>query len=220
MHRSKVTKNTKPVKMHVISIDPGSKRSGVCYIMLSDESPAETQIAGFNVDNESLIPEIKKYYVKSQTRVVLEDIRPYGLKMSNDVINTCKWIGELDYRLRIEFGATVEYVTRGAVKKWVFEAFTGLCVERINRKISYLDDYGDRKGKKRYRTKEGVLKKASFHWVDDRIVIAAIKEFWKIPTPKPGKQNIFGLSEHSWQALAAGSCFLSKELGIDFTERF
>jgi hypothetical protein len=204
--------------MHVISIDPGSKRSGLSIIMLNSDPLFKLQIAGFNVDNELIVDEINKHYVKYKSTVVIEDIRPYGLKMSNDVINTCKWIGELNYRLITTFQAPVEYVTRGAVKKWVYEQFTGLCNDRINKKIAYLDDYGDRKGKKRYRTKEGLLKKPSFHWVDDRIVIAAMKELWKIPTPTPGRKNIYGLSEHSWQALAAGSCFLSRKLGAKLIE--
>lgn len=211
--------NTNSSKIHVISIDPGSNSSGVCVIMLSKDPVAETQIIGFNVDNESLMSEITKYYVKYETNVVVEDIRPYGLKMSNDVINTCKWIGELNYRLLIEFGGKIEYITRGTVKKWVFYQFMNLCIDRIEKKISYLDDYGERKGKKRYRTKEGLLKKPSFHWVDDRIVIAAMKEMWQIPTPKPGRRNIYGLSEHSWQALAAGSCFLVEKFGVNFRKQ-
>lgn len=204
--------------MHVISIDPGSKKSGLSIIMLNTDPLFKTQIAGFNINNEHLVDEIKKHYVKYTSNVVIEDIRPYGLKMSNDVINTCKWIGELSYRLKSEMEAKVEYVTRGSVKKWVFEHFATLCIERINKKIAYLDGYGERKGKKRYRTKEGLLKKPSFHWVDDRIVIAAMKELWKIPTPTPGRKNIYGLSEHSWQALAAGSCFLGGKLCTKLSE--
>jgi hypothetical protein len=93
----------------------------------------------------------------------------------------------------------------------VFDTHGELCVERINKKIVALDDYGERKDRKRYRNKDGELRKASFHYVDDRIVIAAMKKHWNIPTPKPGKSNALGFSSHSWQALAVGSYYLAKK---------
>jgi hypothetical protein len=73
-----------------------------------------------------------------------------------------------------------------------------------------LDSYGERTGKRRYVNQGGTIRKASFHWVDDRVVIAVMKKFWNIPTPKPGKKNIYGFSEDSWQALACGTYFLDK----------
>jgi hypothetical protein len=177
--------------------------------MLSGDSLEKTEIAGFVIDNNILVDKIKEYYVKYNPTVVIEDIRPYNSMMSMQVIRTCQFIGELKYRLQNELQLKIHMVTRGDVKKWVFTRFPGLCKERIDQKIQYLDDYGERKGKKRYRNKDGELRKATFHWVDDRVVIAAMKEYWKIPTPKPGKKNLYGFSSHSWNALAAGSCFLN-----------
>jgi len=105
------------------------------------------------------------------------------------------------------------------VRKWVFDAFPDVCMPAIDKRIAYLDEYGKRKneelrvgGKKqkyrRYITKSGELRKASFHYVDDRIIIAAMKKLWNIPEPKPFKSNIYGLKEDSWQALALASYYL------------
>jgi hypothetical protein len=51
------------------------------------------------------------------------------------------------------------------------------------------------------------MRAASFHFVDDRTVIAALKSIYNIPTPKPGRPNIHGLVDHSWQALAVAGKF-------------
>lgn len=146
---------------------------------------------------------------ETKCHVVIEDIRPYSGKLSMQTINTCKFIGELTYRLRNELQASYSLVSRSEVRQWVFLTHTELCVGRINQKIAYLDDYGERTNRKRYRNKNGELRKASFHYVDDRVIIAAMKKHWEIPTPKPGKPNVYGFASHSWQALAAGSHYLA-----------
>jgi hypothetical protein len=105
------------------------------------------------------------------------------------------------------------------VRKWVFDAYPDICIPAIDKKIAYLDQYGARKneelkaeGKKpkyrRYITKSGELRKASFNYVDDRIIISVMKKLWKIPEPKPFKPNIYGLKDDSWQALALASYYL------------
>ena len=192
----------------VISIDPGNQASGVAVICQTDLF--NNSLNGFIVENTLLIPEITKHYVKYKPIVVIEDIRYFKGKVSQQVLDTIKFIGELNYRLKCELGLSVEYVTRGQVKKWVFDTFPELSKQRIEKKIAYLDDYGEKKDKKRYRNKDGSLRKATFHWVDDRVTIEAMKRLWNIPTPKPGKRNIYGFSADSWQALAAGSYFLSR----------
>jgi RNase H-fold protein (predicted Holliday junction resolvase) len=192
----------------VISIDPGNKRSGVAVIYQANLF--ENPLYGFNIQNEALVDEINKHYVKYNPIVVIEDIKYFKGKISDEVVETIKFIGELDYRFKRGIGLKTTYVTRGQVKKWVFDSYQEECREYINKKIAYLDDYGERKGRKRYRNKNGELRKATFHWVDDRMVLSVMKKLWSIPTPKPGKKNLYGFSEHSWQALAAGSCFLSR----------
>lgn len=194
----------------VISIDPGSVESGVAVIYQA--TLFENPLYGFLIKNESLVDEINKHYVKYNPIIVIEDIRYFKGKVSSQVLETIKFIGELNYRFKRELKLNVQYVTRGKVKKWIFDTYQGICVEYIDKKICYLDDYGERKGRKRYRNKNGELRKATFHWVDDRIVLNVMKRLWNIPTPKPGKKNIYGFAEDSWQALAAGSCFLSQYL--------
>jgi len=198
----------------VISVDPGEKKSGLAIIMLNTEYPSKSELIGFVIDNALVSDKITEYYVKYNCAVIVEDIVPYNLKMSKEVIATCKFIGELNYRLKDGVATPIEYFPRGKVKKWIFEAFPGLSVDRIGKKIAYLDDYGAKNGKKRYLTKDGRLKKPSFHWVDDRVTIAAMKELWNIPTPKPGKRNIYGFSSHAWSALAVGSCYIGLNYGF------
>jgi hypothetical protein len=140
--------------------------------------------------------------------VLIEDIRPFKMGMAMQTIETSKFIGELKYRLKNELSVDYLLIPRFEVKRWVFESFPGIVQEKIEKKIAYLDDIGERSGRKRYRKKSGELYKPTMHYVDDRIVISALKDYWKIPTPKPGKSNLFGLKSHSWQALALGTCYL------------
>lgn len=130
--------------------------------------------------------------------------------MAMQTIETAKLIGELKYRLKNELYVDFILIPRFDVKRWVFNTFPELVLDRINKKIEYLDIQGQRLGRKRYRRKkDGELYKATLHYVDDRIVIAAMKEYWKLKTPKPGKSNEFGLKSHSWQALAVGTTYLA-----------
>jgi len=200
----------------VIAVDPGSEQSGIAVIWLENE--AVVYLEGFNLENTLIVDKVSKYSNTCAVSVIIEDIVPYRQKVSNQVISTCKFIGELNYRLTSELPVEITYAGRGAVKKWIYEAFPGLCVSRIHQRIRYLDDYGEKNEGKRYRNKDGDLRKPSFHWVDDRVVIAAMKELWGIPTPKPGKKNKYGFSSHSWQALALGSYFLNSKISsFNFT---
>ena len=51
-------------------------------------------------------------------------------------------------------------------------------------------------------------RKASFHYVDDRIVKECMTKFYNIPTPKAGKGFAHGLQTHSWQALGVATTYL------------
>ena|ERR1700677_1081686 len=198
----------------IFSIDVGASMSGICVI--SDSSIIEC----VNLSNDLVCDKIREYYVKYNVIPVIEDIRAYSGKLSKDVIDTCKFIGELTYRLINEL--QVHYFKlypRSTVRKWIFDAFPDVCIPAIDKKIAYLDQYGARRneelkaaGKKpkyrRYMTKSGELRKASFNYVDDRIIIAVMKRLWKIPEPKPFKPNIYGLKDDSWQALALASYYL------------
>jgi hypothetical protein len=197
----------------LFSIDVGSDMSGICVISNN------TIIECVNLSNHLICDKIKLYYVKYNVMAIVEDIRPYSGKLSKDVIDTCKVIGELSYRLKNELQVPFKLYPRYLVRKWVFDAFKEDCIGSIDKKIAYLDAYGARRnaelvaeGKKpkyrRYMTKEGILRKASFNYVDDRIIISVMKKLWEIPEPKPFKSNIYGLKDDSWQALALASYYL------------
>lgn len=188
----------------LVAIDPGSDMSGV--VVLQDGHIIEA----VNLWNAFVWDKVTKYSQLGRVMVVVEDIRPYSTKLTMQTIGTCKFIGEVSYRAVIAHNVKIEYVSRFDVKKWVFDAFPDICLSRINKKIAYRDALFRGKGRKGLRNKDGSLRKPSFTYVDDRIVQAAMVSLWKIPDIGPGKRNKYGLSKHSWQALAAGCCFLAK----------
>lgn len=189
----------------IISIDPGDVVSGVTII----------KMGCISVSGNLVNPEMMKFIKNNTTGIpndqivaVIEDIRPYAAKLTMQIIETCKYIGELRYRLN-EANIASEWPPRSVIKKWIFDSFPAICIPRIEAKILYQDGRNVKLGKKGLRTKDGELRKPSFHYVDDRIVIAAMKEHWNIETPKPGKTNKYKISAHGWQALAAGTHYLS-----------
>lgn len=144
--------------------------------------------------------------------VLVEDIRPYGLKLSPQIIETCKFLGELRYRLS-RAKINVQWIPRNTVKKWIFDTFPAVVLPLVGKKI--------KKGlfsACNVLTKEEIIvqgngkqpRKSSFIWVDDRMVISAMKVMWNIETPKPGKTNKYGIKAHAWQALALGVFQISK----------
>lgn len=185
----------------IIGVDPGSGVSGLCLIKNNKISSASIE------KNGDVVPKIKELISGDQATIVIEDVYPYSTQLKPQIISTCKFIGELSYRLSVEENLTVGFVPRNSVKKWIFDTFPDICLPRIDAKISYRHGWLESKGRRGLRTKSGDLRKASFQFVDDRIVIAAVKQYLGIPTPKPGKPNQYGLSGHSWQALAAALCY-------------
>lgn len=185
----------------IIGVDPGSTISGLCLLKNNQILSAS------NTPNGDVFDKIKELLCGSpEATIVIEDIFPYSVRLKPEVIATCKFIGELSYRLN-EIGAAIRYVARNSVKKWVFDTFPEICITRIDEKIARLHAWKVKNGKRGYETKTGELRAASFAFVDDRIVIAAIKVLLAIPTPKPGKSNSYGLKSHSWQALAAAAYY-------------
>lgn len=189
----------------IISIDPGDVISGITILKMG-----RIAVSG-NLENAKVMNFIEdhtKGVPIDEIVAVIEDIRPYAAKLTMQIIDTCKYIGELRYRLN---GANIasEWFPRSVIKKWVFDSFPVVCTPRIEAKMLYQDGRNIKQGKKGLRTKEGELRKPSFHYVDDRIVIAAMKERWDIETPKPGKTNKYKISAHGWQALAVGTYYIS-----------
>jgi len=185
----------------IIGIDPGNKISGVA--ITSNDIIVHVE----NADNSGLFDLICNH--SKYVTVVIEDIKPYSVPLGQQVIDTCKFIGELCFRLEM---AKISYVliTRSDVKLWVFSNFNAMAVERIDKKIGYLHKWKENKGKKGYRNNNGDMRSASFIFVDDRIVEQAMRIHWDIQKPKPGKKNLHGLSKHSWQALAVATCYMVK----------
>lgn len=189
----------------VIGVDPGSKVSGICLLKDKDIQSALIE------KNSNVVAKIKELLAGRPATIVIEDVYPYSTLLKPQIITTCKFIGVLAYRLGKIKGVSLAFVARNSVKKWVFDTFPSIVTPRINKKINYLDGWRVGKGKRGLRNKDGELRKASFQFVDDRVVIAALKELYIIPDPKPGKSNKFGLKAHSWQALAVASQFIYKQ---------
>ena len=180
----------------IIGIDPGSSGCGMAVL---DNGYIKS---AFNVSNQDFYSKVTNYLIHPNCTVVIEDIRPYSLRLTVQVIDTCKWIGECLYRLKNEANANVVLVARNEVKKWCFDTFPDVCLPIIEKKIE----------KKGYVTaKTGEPRKPSFVFVDDNVVTKCMQDLYKIPPPKAGKGYMYGLIKHSWQALAVAS-FKSKHL--------
>lgn len=172
----------------IIGMDPGNESSGLC-ILDSD------MIKGaFNVSNENIFGKIQNYLIHPNCTIALEDIRPYSLRLTPQVISTAKFIGEAVYRLKINAGCNLVLVARNEVKKWVFDTFPEVCIPLIEKKI----------------LKRGQDRKPSFVYVDDKMVTESMKVLFNIMKPKPGSGYEYGLQSHSWQALAVAA-YLQKQ---------
>ncbi len=89
---------------------------------------------------------------------------------------------------------------RFEVKKWVFDSFQSIVMPLIEAKMA----------KKGAVKDDGTPRVPHFMWVDDAIVVKAMKNLWKIPAPKRGYGYKYGLKDHSWQALAAASVSIKR----------
>jgi hypothetical protein len=145
--------------------------------------------------------------------VVVEDIKPYSLRLTPQVIDTCKFIGECVYRLRNECGANVVLSSRYEVKKWIFDSFPHISNKMVDRKIDRkLFEACNINSREIVRVDNNSkqARKSSFIYVDDKVVTEAMKDLYKIPTPEPGSGYKFGLKDHSWQALGLASFYSRK----------
>lgn len=179
----------------VIGVDPGSESSGVCVL------DNKSIIAAFNVSNDLFFTKVSNFLIHSNCRVALEAIRPYSLRLTQQVIETCQWIGEAKFRLENGSGVVVELIPRNNVKKWVFDTFPEIVLPTIEGKIL----------KKGFVNKDGEPRKPSFVFVDDKIVTDAMKEMYGIKKPPPGKGYEYGLKSHSFQALALASFIIDSK---------
>jgi hypothetical protein len=140
----------------------------------------------------------------SDFKVVVEDMRPYNMRITDGVINTIKYIGQVEWRLKM-LDIQFTLIPRWEVKQWVFTRFREMAEVEIVKKIEY-----SRERKK----KLGLYMRAdvpaqTFVYVDDRIVQKAMRGLWRIPKPKVGQKATYGLKDHSWQALGLLSRYIA-----------
>jgi hypothetical protein len=182
----------------IIGIDPSNQE---CGIVVLDNGQI---IRAFNVKTELFYSKVTEFLIHRNFVVVFEDLRPYTTRLTQQVIDTAKFIGEAVYRLKCEVGAKIDLIPRNEVKKWCFDAFPHVCLPIIDKTIERKD----------YRNKDGVFRKASFVYCNDSVIQKCMMEKYKIPLPKAGKGYQHGLKSHNWQALATATCFLAQRDGI------
>ena len=189
------------VKTKVIGIDAGSEMSGIIVI----EGNEIRQ--GYNMSNKEVIPFIENEKQGFKLIVVIEDVRPYNMRITNGIIDTIKFIGETEWRLKL-IDCKVELIPRWQVKQWVYLQFKAIVAPLIKKKI----DYRYERKKKQYEDKDWAEPKKSienFVWIDDRMIVASMRKHWDIPlVRKVGEVTMYNLRDHSWQALALVSFFL------------
>lgn len=178
----------------IIGIDPGE----TCGIVVLDGGHITSV---FNIMSNIMLTKVTNFLIHPNCTVVIEDIRPYSLRLTPQVIWTCKFIGEVAYRLKNEAGAIVEFAARNEIKKWCFDAFPEVCLPRIEKKILKLG---------LVKKETGEPRKPSFVFVDDKIVTESMKVLFSIEQPKAGYGYQFGLKDHSWQALATAAYYQRK----------
>ena len=179
----------------IIGIDPSNQE---CGIVVLDKGQITT---AFNINSELFWNKITNFLVHRDFSVVIEDLRPYTTRLTQQVIDTAKFIGVAEYRLKCEVGANTQFVARNEVKKWCFDTFPHVCVPIIDKVIERKD----------YRNKDGELRKASFVYCNDSVIQKCMVDYYQIPFPKAGKGYLHGLKSHSWQALALATMFYNSD---------
>jgi len=188
-----------------IGIDPGSEVSGMALFY------DKQIIKGRNVANADVIQTVGEWSGGAKCTVIIETLVAYGGRVRTETLQTCKWEGELCYRLSLERNVRQVLVARSTVKAWIFNACPEIVLPRLVKVMEAAHKRSVSKGKKGLVRADGSMRQASFQFIDDRIVVAAIKSLLSIPTPRPGRSNFYGLHSHSWQASALCAYFLLKD---------
>lgn len=154
-------------------------------------------MVGFNVPNCEVIGIIESYKDIGTVVCAIEDVRAYKGYFKQNLIDTCKYIGELQYCLKV---AGIEYVLvpRSSVKWWLYSRYTSILEPLVMKIIS----------QKKLINKNGEFRKPSFVHVNDRIVANAMREIWQLKKPKPGHKVQNGIISHAIQALAVATYLL------------
>lgn len=188
----KVTHTIEMNKITWIGIDPGNKMSGV--VVVTNENGIRE---GYNLPNSGIFDfVVAESKLCVELRLILEDIRPYNMRITDEIINTIKFLGELEYRFMAS-GFKFELIPRWQVKYWVFVQYKVMVIPQIDKKIAAANA---RKAKNGVEVKN--IQTATFVYVDDRMVANAMRDYWKIKNPtKVGQKAMYNLKDHSWQAL-------------------
>ena len=180
-----------------IGVDAGSSKSGI--VVIEENGIRE----GYNIDNGEvfsfLITERNKC---EEMNLVIEDVRPYNMRITNGIIETIKFLGELEYRLK-EAGITFTLIARWEVKKWVYDKFNQVSVEEIIKNISRHDAREQKKSQLRGEVYKPKSRSVTFVYVDDPLIVKVMREYWSIERKKGFAQKAkYNLKDHAWQALA------------------
>ena len=97
--------------------------------------------------------------------IVIEDIKPYAGNLSQQAIDTCKFIGQLTWRLD-EIGVKYLMVTRSKVRKWVYDYFPDIVLPIV---VSIIE-------KKNQKNNDGKNRKPSFVYVNDSVENFKVRE--------------------------------------------
>ena len=186
----------------LIGLDPGETYSGVCVV-------SEFGIVkAINISNDLLIDFISEYFsYGDKLLVIIEDMRPYNMRINDNVINTIKFIGQIEWRLS-DLHVAYALHPRWEIKQWVFNNYPAMCGEEVTKKIDYA---ARREASKKGVEDSGKRRSPSFVYVDDRIVEKAVKLWWGITKPKVGQKSPYGLSTHSWQGLAMATFYIASK---------
>ena len=185
----------------LIGIDPGEKQSGI--VLLIDGQIIE----GMTIDNQELVGYVSEQHKANEGHilVVIEDMRPYNARITDNIIKTIKFIGQIEWRIK-EFGVPIYLVPRWRVKQWAYNSFRELSMPRVISKVGYAEKLREKEGKAKRKLSP------SFAYIDDWVIVRIMKYFWKIPNANVHNKNKYGLKDHSWQALAVVTfCIASKD---------
>jgi len=190
-----------------IGIDPGSEVSGLALFH------GKKIIEGRNVPNKDVVGVVLEWRRIISMRaepctVVIEDIVAYGGRVRTQTLQTCKWMGELCYRLGLQPDVKQVLVARSTVKAWIFDACPDIVLPRLVKVMEATHKRSLKVGKKGLKRADGTMRKPSFQFITDNIIEVALKSLLNIPVPKPGKPQIYGLKTHSWQACGVAAHFL------------
>lgn len=189
------------IKQTTIGIDAGSSQSGV--IILDEKNIRR----GCNIENDEVFDlVVNNRELCEQLIVVIEDVRPYKAQISEHIIQTIKFLGQIEWRLKAS-GIPFTLIPRWHVKQWVFLQYRAMAETEISKNMVRHYALKDKKGLGVPLNKQRTT--PTFVYVDDRIVQKAMRLHWRIEKPKVGSTTPFGLKDHSWQALGLISYFMA-----------